>query len=64
VTVCAPTETGPVSTCKNGPAQQLEAAGRAYEAIHDAKTEADMSAALTRLVGLLSTLINLVNGAK
>jgi hypothetical protein len=64
VTVCAPTETGPIALCKNGPTQQLEAAGRAYEAIHDAKTEKEMSDALTKLVGLMSTLINLVNGAK
>jgi hypothetical protein len=63
-TVCAPSEKVEVALCLNGPAQQLEAAGRAYEALHNAKTEADMQKALSQLVGLLSTLINLVNGAK
>lgn len=64
VTVCGPNEHVEIALCLNGPAQQLEAAGRAYEALHNAKTEADMQKALTQLVGLMSTLINLVNGAK
>jgi hypothetical protein len=66
-TVCGASERATnvaTSACREGAAQRLEAASRAYEALRTAQTEADLQAAVDALVGQLVTLISLVNEAK
>lgn len=67
LTVCSDAERSqdtPTASCADGPAERLEAAARAYEAVASAKTEAELQAAVDTLVGLLVKLIDTVNGAK
>lgn len=67
VTVCSASELSlPTATaaCRDGPAQKLEAAARAYEAVQSAKTDADLQAALTKLVGLITQLVTTIHGVK
>lgn len=67
VTVCDSKERSqgtPTASCIKGPSYALDEAVRAYEAARDAKTEAEITAAVERLVPLLTGLINATSGAK
>lgn len=67
LTVCSQEERShdtPTASCADGPAQNLEAAARAYESLATSQTEADLQKAVDSLVGQLVKLIDTVNGAK
>ena len=67
LTVCDSTERAggtPTAGCNQGPSYQLDAAIRAYEAARDAKTEAEIAAAVERLVPLITDLVNAIAGVK
>lgn len=66
-TVCDTAERAqgtPTADCKSGPSYQLDEAVRTYEAVKNAETEAEITAAVERLVPLLTSLINATSGAK
>lgn len=54
----------PTEDCNRGPSYLLDDAVKAYEAARNAQTEAEITAAVERLVPLLTSLINTVSGAK
>lgn len=66
-TVCSAAErssNAQTADCKDGAAQHLEAAARAYEKAANATTEDELQEAIDELVGLIATLVETVNGAK
>lgn len=67
LTVCSHAERDadePTSSCNEGPAYVLEAAGRAYEGVANAQTEADLQKAVDELVAILVKLIDTIATAK
>jgi hypothetical protein len=67
LTVCDGAERAqatPTATCSKGPSYKLDDAVKTYESVRDAKTEAEITAAVERLVPLLTDLINAIAGAK